>query len=94
MASKNKKNKLTVTSRAKYFWPSSNKTSPSPSYHVVSKIKAAPKEKYNDELTADIGDSSYYSPFVIDDDLKMGDMSGGIFISITTKFISTVLWYQ
>ena len=78
-ASKNKINKLTTTYRAISFSSSSNKTPPSPPYHVGSKRKVVLEEKSNEELPAGIGyDSSYYT-LVIDDFLKMVDMSGGNF---------------
>ena len=68
---------MTVTYRAIYFHPSSNKIPPSLPPRVFSKRKSVPEENSNEELPAGIGyDSSYY-PLVIDDDLKMGDMSGG-----------------
>ena len=43
------------------------------------KREAVPEEKSNDELYAGIGDYYYYYPLVIDDDMKMCDMSGVIF---------------
>ena len=46
-ASKNKRKKLTVTSRAISFQPSSNISPPSPPCRVSSKRKSAPEEKYN-----------------------------------------------
>ena len=58
---------------------SSNKTPPSPPYSVGSKRKSLPEEKSNEELPAGIGDYSYYFPLVVDDDLNIGDMSGGGF---------------
>ena len=68
---------MAVTSRGISFQPSPNKTSSSPPYRVVSKIETVPNEKSNEELPAIIGDDSYYSPLVIDDDLNMGDASSG-----------------
>ena len=76
-ASKNKNNELTVISRAISFRPSSNKTPPSPPYCVGSKIKVLPEGKSNEGLPAGIVDDSSYSPLVVDDGLKMGDISGG-----------------
>ena len=71
------KNKLTATSRAISFLPSSNKTPPNTPYSIGSKIKAVPEEKSNEELLGGIGYSSYCFHLVIDDYLKMGNMSGG-----------------
>ena len=34
-----------------------------------------PEEKSNEELPAGIGYDSTYSPLVVDDDLKIGDMT-------------------
>ena len=67
--------KLTVTPRGISFYSSSNNKPSSPPYRVGIKIKAAPEEKSNEELPAGILDDSFYSPLVIDDDLKMGDMT-------------------
>ena len=75
--SKNKINGLKSIYRGISFLPSSNNTPSSPSYCVGSKIKSVYEEKYNEELPAVIGDDSYYYQLIIDDDLKMGDMSGG-----------------
>ena len=69
--------KWKVTYREIYFFPSSNKTPPSPPYRVGSKIKAVPEAKYNEESPAGIGDDYSYSTLVVDDNLEMGDMSGG-----------------
>ena len=71
--------KFSVASRGISFHPSSNNTPSSPPYHVGSKIKALPEEKYNEELPTGIVNDSSFSTLVVGDDLKMGDMSGGIF---------------
>ena len=76
-ASKNKINEMKSIYRGISFLPSSSNTPSSPSYCVGSKIKSVSEEKYNEELPAVIGDGSSYYPLIIDDDLKMGDMSGG-----------------
>ena len=45
--------------------------------HIVLVVKEKIYPKIcNEELTAGIGNSSSYSPLVIDEDLSMGDMSG------------------
>ena len=75
----NKINKFTVTSRGISFHPSSNKTPSSPPYSIDNKRKPAPEEKYNEELPAGIGEDYFYSPLFIDDDSKMGEVSGGNF---------------
>ena len=49
----------------------------SPPSRAGSKRKSIPKEKYNKELPAGIGDSSSVSPLVVGGYLNMGDMSGG-----------------
>ena len=59
------------------FCLSSNNTPSSPPSCLESKNKALPKEKSDDELPACIGDDYYLSPFVIDEYLKRGDVSGG-----------------
>ena len=69
--------KLTITSRWISFFPSSNNKPSSTPYRVGSKIKVVSEEKYNEELSVGISYYSYYSTLVIDDDLNMGDMSGG-----------------
>ena len=76
-ASKDQNNKMTVTSKGISFYPSSNKIPSITLYCVGSKRKSVPEGKSNDELHADIVDDCSYSPLVIDDDLNMGDMSGG-----------------
>ena len=79
MISKNVKIKFKVTSIGIFFWLLSNNTPSSTLYLVDSKIKSAPEEEFNEELTACIGDGYYYFPLVIDDDLYIGDMNGGNF---------------
>ena len=66
---------MKVTSRGISFRSSSNNTPSIPPHPVGIKIEAVPEEKSNDELPAGIGDESYYSPFFIDDDLKMNDLT-------------------
>ena len=44
---------------------SPNNTPSIPPFCTGSKIKARPEEKSDDELTAGIGDFSYFSPFTI-----------------------------
>ena len=90
---KNKINKFTVTSKAISFFPSLNKTPPSPPYHFGSKIKSVPEEKYNEELPAGIEDYSYYYPLVVYYYLKMGDMSGGNF-SLNNHSLSQQYFYS
>ena len=68
---------LKETSRGITFCPSSNNTPSSTPSSVGSKRKVVPKEKYNEELPSGIGDDSSYSPLVIDDDVKMIEVSGG-----------------
>ena len=75
--SKNKINELKAIYIGISFIPSSNNTPSSLPYCVGSKRKSVSEEKQNEELPAVIGDSSSYYPLIIDDDLKMGDMSGG-----------------
>ena len=65
---------MTVTYRGISFRSSSNNEPSSPPHSISIKRKAAPEEKYNTELTVGIGDDSNYSPLVIDDYLKMGDI--------------------
>ena len=84
---------MTVTSRVIWFRLSSNNTPWSPQYSVGSKIKALPEETFNGELSAGIGHNYTYYPLVVDDDLNMGDMSGGNFLWTTTLSL-TVLWFQ
>ena len=71
--------KLTVTYRGISFCSSSNSTPQSVPYCVGSKRKSAPEEKSNKELPVGTGDDYSYSPLVIGENLKMGDMSGGNF---------------
>ena len=73
--SKNKINKLEVTSRGILFCPSSNNTPSSATYRVDIKRKAVPEEKSNEELPAGIGHNSNYSPLVVDIYLRMRDMT-------------------
>ena len=68
---------MIVTSRGILFCQSSNNASSSTPYRVVSKRKAIPEEKYNEESPASIVDDSSFYLLVIEDDFKMGDMSGG-----------------
>ena len=74
---KNKINKLTVASRGISFCLSSNNTPSSLPYSVGIKRKLVDEEKSNEELPAVIGYDYSYSTLVINDDLKMCDMSGG-----------------
>ena len=67
---------MTVTYRSISFRPSSNNTPLSQPYCVFVKENCT-WIKSNRELRVGIGDDSYYSPLVIDDDLNMGDTSGG-----------------
>ena len=66
---------MKFTSRSTPYRSSSNNAPPIPSYRVGIKIKSAPEEKYNEELTAGIGDDSTYYPLVIYYDLNMGNIT-------------------
>ena len=68
-------NKVIVTSRDTSFWLSSNNSPPSPPYRVGIKRKVAPEGKSNDEFPEGIGDYALYYPLVIDEYLKMCDMT-------------------
>ena len=67
---------LAEISRGISFSPLSNNTLSSPTSRAGSKIKAGTEEKSNRGLPAGIVDYSYFFSLVIDDDFKMGDMSG------------------
>ena len=92
-SSKNKNNKLTVTSRGMFFHSSSNNTPLSLIYCFGIKRKAVPEEKSNKYFPAGTVDNSTDSPLVVDDDLQMGDISGGN-CSLNNNTLSTVLLFQ
>ena len=77
--SKTKKITLTLSYRGISFLTSSNNTPSSPPYCPGIKIKSLNEVKHNGELTAVIGDYYYFSPLVIDDVSKMGNVSCGDF---------------
>ena len=61
-------------------------------HHIVLVVKkSVPEETLNKELSAGIGYNYYYSPLVIDDDLKRGDTRVGYCSMKNTLSLNSIM---
>ena len=78
--SKSSKVPLSESSRRSYTRLASKNTPPSTLFGTVSKRKSLHEYTRYDELSEGSGDDYYLSPLLIDGDLNLGDVSGGMVI--------------